>query len=382
MITRPRNAAPPCLLAVVTAIILAACAAPATQPPATEPQVAVSPAARAAASPSPTARPPQITVVHDSDPRQAARWLRAAWTSSQPVTGVEMAVAPQTDLRCGATVAGDGRSGTFGCEGLLPGAVDHRVRLVFTTAGGRHIHEHAFRTMGDRLTGVKWFTEFEDPTADPLDCASASVRSVHHFTTGDERLTAKEIRLAAQPLNRSVDLGLDPVGIAAIQRHMDPRNAYHYYRFPTREEATRAAVYWLLRSGKPVHVISLAGQHDPLLVGFGGTYGTHLGDPRNDISGVIVQDPQRGDMRPETAHRRPDKYRSAEFQTGRLLSLQEWYGDEWWLAFPYAAVVDGLDMDRNDGIYPKPHWVGTFVIIVDDGDTAWPSDREGRVEIR
>ncbi|MGH2377417.1 MAG: hypothetical protein ACRDGT_02975 [Candidatus Limnocylindria bacterium] len=53
--------------------------------------------------------------------------------------------------------------------------------------------------------------------------------------------------------------------------------------------------------------------------------------------------------------RRPDKYRSVEFQTGRLLGLQEWCGDEWWFGFGYAPAVDGVDIDRNDGAYPRPH---------------------------
>src|SRR2546425_2086385 len=91
----------------------------------------------------------------------------------------------------------------------------------------------------------------------------------------------------------------------------------HYYRYDTREDATLASVYWLLRSGKPVLVISLAGQHGPVLVGFEGAYGTYYDDPANKVSGVIVEDPQRGDMDPRTQSHRPDKYRTPGFQTGQ-----------------------------------------------------------------
>lgn len=256
------------------------------------------------------------------------------------------------------------------------------ARLALTAAGGRFTFEHRFTTMGSRLEKVRWYTEFEDPAAEPLACAAASARIVQVFTTGKDPMTAEQILAAGRSFNRSRDQGLDPVAIATIQKRLEPRNNYHYYRFGTKEEATKAAVYWLLRSGKPVHMITLAGQHDPVLIGFAGAFGTFYDDPVNRVEGVVVQDPQRGDLDPRTQGRRPDKYRSVEFQTGRLLGLPEWYGDEWWFGFAYAPVVDGVDIDRNDGAYPRPHWAGTFTILVDDGDAEWPSDREGRVRIR
>ncbi len=100
---------------------------------------------------------------------------------------------------------------------------------------------------------------------------------------------------------------------------------------------------------------------------------------------MIVEDPQRGDVRPETASHRPDKSRAPGFQTGQPIGLAEWYGDEWWLRFAYQAVVrmpDGssLNVERSDGTYPTPHWGNQFVILVDDGDAEWPSDKEGRVK--
>jgi hypothetical protein len=45
-------------------------------------------------------------------------------------------------------------------------------------------------------------------------------------------------------------------------------------------------------------------------------------DPVNEIGGIIVQDPQRGDLRPET-NRRPDIYRAETFRTGHLLGMQD-----------------------------------------------------------
>jgi hypothetical protein len=122
-----------------------------------------------------------------------------------------------------------------------------------------------------------------------------------------------------------------------------------------------------------------------VLIGFTGTFGTFYDDPANAFSQVVVMDPQRGDMRPETANRRPDKYRTPGFQTGQPLALDEWYGDEWWLRFNYISPIrmpDGslLAIDRNDGAYPVPHWAGQFVILVDDADAEWPSDKEGRVK--
>ncbi|HET8567928.1 MAG TPA: hypothetical protein VFM93_02950 [Candidatus Limnocylindria bacterium] len=350
--------------------------------PATSAPRGGAPSASASPRATPAPKPPELKIAHDTCCTQAARFLSVTWTSSEPVSEAAVAVAPDPGFACAATVDESRVKGTFGCAGLLRGGVDHTATLTVRTAAGSFPVAHRFRTMGDRLTDVRWFTEFEDPRGDPLACAAASVRIVQNYTTGQDKATAEQILRQGQGLNRSRDPGIDPVAIAAVQRALDPRNAYHYYRFDTREDATYAAVYWLLRSGKPVHVITLAGQHDPLLIGFMGTFGTHFGDPANDVTGVVVQDPQRGDMRPETLSRRPDKYRTPEFQTGRLLLPGEWYRDEWWLGFAYAAVVDGVNIDRNDGAYPLPHWAGKFVIVVDDADPQWPADREGRVRFR
>ena len=341
------------------------------------------PGATAAATPSPTPPPPTITVAQDTCCEQSARFFRATWESSQPVVAAAVSLAPDPGFACDAALDAGAKKGTFGCAGLLKGATQYVATLRLTTAGGAYPYEHRFKTMGDKLENVKWFTEFEDVKGEPLACAAASCRIIQNYTAGKDPMTAEQILAIGKTLNRSNDPGLDPAGIASVLKRLNPANNYHYYRYETREEATKASVYWLLRSGKPVVVISLAGQHAPLLIGFRGAFGTFYDDPVNQVTGVVVQDPQRGDVRPETAGRRPDKYRSPGFQTGQLLGLGEWYTDEWWLAYSYAPSLAGYgNIDRNDGAYPTPHWARTFVLIVDDGDAVNPPDREGRVKYR
>ena len=337
--------------------------------------------------PSPSATPPTVAFTHETCCAQAARFLQAGWTSNEKVDAAALRMTPDPGFPCAATVDPSGLKGGFGCEGLLRGATDYVGALSLTVGRNTFRFEHKFKTMGDRLNDVKWFTEFETPTGNPLACAAASIRIVQNFTAKQDPMTAEQILTAGQAYNKSRDPGLDPVAIATMQKRLDPKNNYHYYRLATREEATESAVYWLVRSGKPVHVISLAGQHDPVLIGFTGTYGSYYGDRATSITQVIVQDPQRGDMRPETANRRPDKYRTPGFQTGQPLGLDEWYGDEWWLRFALISPIrmpDGSlqDIERNDGAYPLPHWRNSFIIIVDDGDAEWASDREGRVKFR
>jgi hypothetical protein len=331
-------------------------------------------------------KPPDVTFTQDTCCTQTARFLKAAWTSTDRVTTAKVVVTPETGFPCDTTLDPSGLKGVISCQGLLKGATDYVATLTLTGPRGTFSYPQKFKTMGDRLTGVQWFTEFEDPRGDPLACAAASVRIVQSYSTGGkDPLTATQILTQGQAYNKSKDPGIDPVAIATMQKRLDARNNYHYYRFATREEATKSAIYWLVRSGKPVHVISLAGQHDPLLVGFTGFFGTFYDDPGNKFTQVIVEDPQRGDTRPETASHRPDKSRSPGFQTGQPINLDEWYGDEWWLRFNYAASVrmpDGsfINVERNDGVYATPHWGGQFVLLVDDGDVDWPSDKEGRVK--
>ena len=343
------------------------------------------------AGPTPSATPvdraPDVTFVHPTCCTQTARGFRATWQSSARVTAAKLAVTPDPGFACDATIEASAVKGTVSCAGLLKPSTSYVARLSVTTGAGTFPVDHAFKTMGDSLSGVKWFTEFEDPAADPLACAAASCRIIQNYTTGKDPLTAQAILDLGRQFNKSRDPGLDPVGIATVLGRMDAGNHYHYYRYDTREDATGAAVYWLVRSGKPVMVISLAGQHGPVLIGFQGTYGTYYDDPANTIAAVIVEDPQRGDLDPRTQSHRPDKYRTAGFQTGQPIALSEWYGDEWWMRFPYASPIrmpDGssLAVDRNDGVYPTPHWAGKYVILVDDGDADNPPDREGRVRFR
>lgn len=384
MTGRPTGPAPLIMVALavlVSSALYVIAAGPSEIGRDTSGQAPARPGASATASPAP--KPPEIKVEHATCCAQAARFLNATWTSSERVSAAELRLEPAPPFECETSVDASGVKGRLGCRGLLPGGIDHIATLTVRTAAGSFPVQHRFRTMGDRLTGVKWFTEFEDPTKDPLACAAASARIIQVYTSGGtDPMTAEQILALGRGFNRSRDPGLDPVAIAAVQKRLDPRNNYHYYRFASKEDATKAAVYWLMRSGKPVHMITLAGQHDPVLIGFSGAFGTYFDDPVNRITGMIVQDPQRGDLDPRTQSRRPDKYRSAAFQTGALVGMDEWYRDEWWFGFSYARIVDGVDIERNDGTYTLPHWAGTYTIIVDDGDTEWPPEREGRVKFR
>jgi hypothetical protein len=344
-------------------------------------------AATVSASPTPSTHAPVVQIVHDTCCKQAARFLNATWEASERVTAATFTLDPVPPFACSATIDPTALRGHFGCLGLLPGATDHTGHLLLTTSAGTFTFEHTFRTMGNSLQGVQWYTEFEDPTGDPLACAAASIRIVQQYTTGQDKLTATQILALGQQFNKSADPGIDPVAIATVLHRLSDGNNYHYYRFATRDDATGAAAYWLLRSGKPVIAISLAGQHGPLVVGFQGSYGTYYDDPNNKLTGVIVEDPQRGDLRQETANRRPDKSRAADFQTGHLVPLAEWNSDEWWFGFAYAGTIkmpngSSVNIDRSDGVYPTPHWSGKFVILVDDGDADQPPDKEGRVKWR
>ncbi len=339
------------------------------------------------ATPSATATrsAPEVTFVQDTCCTQTARYMQVAWTASEKVSFAKVTVMPDPGFPCDTTIDPSGVKGLMSCQGLLAGATSYTATLSLVTARGTFPYPQTFKTMANALTNVQWFTEFEDPKGDPLACAAASVRIVQSYTTGKDPMTAAQILASGKAYNKSLDPGIDPAAIAALQKKLDARNNYHYYRFATREEATKSAVYWLVRSGKPVHVISLAGQHDPVLIGFSGAFGTYYDDPANAIAQVVVLDPQRGDMRPETANHRPDKPHLAGFQTGQPVDLAEWYRDEWWLGYSYASPIRMPDgslraIDRNDGAYPTPHWAGRFVILVDDGDAEWPSDTEGRMK--
>jgi len=344
----------------------------------------------AVATASPTAtlnsKPPEVTFVQDTCCTQAARFVKASWSATEKATTAKVTLTPEPGFPCDTTLDASGMKGVISCQGLLKGATDYVATLSLTVARGTFTYPQKFKTMGDRLNGVQWFTEFEDPTGEPLACAAASVRIVQNYTSGGkDTLTATQILQQGQAFNKSKDPGIDPVAIATMQKRLNANNNYHYYRLATREEATKSAIYWLVRSGKPVHVITLNGQHGPLVVGFTGAFGTFYDDPANAFTQVLIEDAQRGDMRPETANHRPDKYRTPGFQTGQTIGLEEWYGDEWWLRFSYPASIrmpDGSlqNIERNDGAYPTPHWAGQFVILVDDGDADWPQDKEGRVK--
>ncbi|HEY8648015.1 MAG TPA: hypothetical protein VIM50_01465 [Candidatus Limnocylindria bacterium] len=369
-------------LTLLFAVVTAACG-PAVVAPPPVPSVSPSPVRTANAAP-----PPAIAFEPPKDSSQAARYVAGQWSSTAPLLDLQLTVTPEPSFPCSVTIDIEQRSGSYRCDGLLPPSTD--IRLELTGTSNQNVRIRAVRnvrTMSERLSGVPWFSEFEDPNGEALLCAAASVRIIQSFTTGRDIANAKAIQTRGKPLNKSADPGLDPAAIAAVITALEPTNRYHYYRYPTREAATLAAVYWLARSGKPVIALSLSGQHAPVIIGYVGTLGISISDSATRITGLIVEDPQRGDLDPLTARHRPDKSRSAQFQTGAVIGIADWYADDWWFRDAYKGSIvfssDAKlhDVDRNDKVYPKPHWDGMFVILVDDADAANPPDREGHIAL-
>ena len=61
-----------------------------------------------------------------------------------------------------------------------------------------------------------------------------------------------------------------------------------------------------------------------------------------------------------------------------LRSNQCWFRDAYKGNIVFSSDGKAHDVDRNDKVYPKPHWDGMYVILVDDADFANPPDREAR----
>src|SRR5581483_3200385 len=206
--------------------------------------------AAATASATGAPKPPEVTFTQETCCTQTARFMKVSWTASEKAAAVKVTVTPDPGFPCDSSIDASGLKGVVTCQGLLRGSTDYTASLALVTARGTFPYQQKFRTMGDRLTNVPWFTEFEDPKGDPLACAAASVRMVQSFTAGTDPLSATQILQQGQAFNKSKDPGIDPAAIATMQKRLDARNNYHYYRFATREEATKSAIYWLVRSGK------------------------------------------------------------------------------------------------------------------------------------
>src|SRR2546425_3173631 len=175
---------------------------------------------------TPTVKPPDVKIAHDPCCAQAARFLNAGWESSAKVDRAAVSLVPDPGFACAAQVSSGGLKGSFGCAGLLRGATEYVATLALTTIDGTFKIDHKFTTMADKLTGVQWFTEFENPSGDPLACAAASCRIVQFFTAGKDPMTAEAILALGRQFNKSADPGLDPVGIATVIKRMEPRNNY------------------------------------------------------------------------------------------------------------------------------------------------------------
>ena len=312
---------------------------------------------------------------------QTARWMRASWESSEKAQKAAVLLTPDPGFPCTSTLDASGIKGALSCGGLLQPSTDYVAALSLTVGRDAFRYEQKFKTMGNRLADVKWFTEFENPTGDPLACAAASIRIVQNYTAKQDPMTAEQILAAAKPYNKSRDPGLDPGGdrddpeAARPEQQLsllplrDARGGDEVRRVLAGAEreagarhlargAARSAAHRIHRRVRDL--VRRSGEHD------------HAGRSCR-IRSAATCAPRRRTAVP-TCTARPG------FQTGQPLGLDEWYGNEWWMRFTYAGVVSGVNIDRNDGAYPAPHWAGQFVLLVDDGDAEWPSDREGRVK--
>ena len=160
-------------------------------------------AAASATTPAATASatPPTVTFAQDTCCTQTARFMKVTWTASEKATSARVTVAPDPGFPCASSLDPSGTTGVLSCQGLLRGATDYTATLVFGTARGTFPFTHKFKTMGDKLTGVQWFTEFEDPKGEPLACAAASIRIVQNYTTRKDPMTATQILQNGQAYN-------------------------------------------------------------------------------------------------------------------------------------------------------------------------------------
>ena len=157
---------------VALALVVGACAAVAPSAGAGSPSLGAT-ASRVPAS----ADLPVLGFDPTGGPSQAPRWITGRWSSSLPLLDVQLTVTPQPGFACAASMDPGRQTGGYSCDGLLPPATDVRLELVATSGQGGHARAtRSFRTMAERLSGVPWFTEFEDPNGEALACAAASVR--------------------------------------------------------------------------------------------------------------------------------------------------------------------------------------------------------------
>ena len=206
----------------LSAVTLSACAIIAAACAGGSPGAEASPSARA--SPTRAAPPPGIAFEAPRDPSQAPRYVAGRWTANVPLFDVRLAVMPDPSFTCSVTVDPGRQAGAYSCDGLLPPATDVRLELSATSGEGAQGRATlSFRTMADRLSGVPWFTEFEDPNGEALACAAASVRIIQTFTTGRDIATAAEILARGRLSNKSADPGSTPRRSPPSSRPSSPR---------------------------------------------------------------------------------------------------------------------------------------------------------------
>src|SRR6266849_6049341 len=81
-------------------------------------------------------KPPDVTFTQDTCCTQTARFLKAAWTSTDRVTTAKVVVTPETGFPCDTTLDPSGLKGVISCQGLLKGATDYVAALTLTGPRG------------------------------------------------------------------------------------------------------------------------------------------------------------------------------------------------------------------------------------------------------
>ena len=233
--------------------------------------------------------------------------------------------------------------------------------------------------MGNRLADVKWFTEFENPTGDPLACAAASIRIVQNYTAKQDPMTAEQILAAAKPYNKSRDPGLDPGGDRDDPEAARPEQQLSLLplRDARRGDEVRGVLAGAQRrsrctSSRSRGSTTRCSSDSPACSARSTTIPANTIDAGRRAGSAARRHAARDREPParQVPHARiPDRPAARPRGVVRRRVVA-------------ALHLRGRRVRRehrsNDGAYTAPHWAGQFVLLVDDGDAEWPSDREGR----
>ena len=103
-------------------------------------------------------QPPEVAFTQDTCCTQTARFMKIAWTASEKTNATKLTVTPDPGFPCDSSLDATGTKGVLTCQGLLKGATDYVATLALVTNRGTFSYQQKFKTMGDKLNGVQWFT--------------------------------------------------------------------------------------------------------------------------------------------------------------------------------------------------------------------------------